>query len=78
MKQVKVLGAGACSSCEMLKQRVAKVISDNSYDANVEKVTDIVQIMNYGVMAVPVLVIDEDIKSVMRIPTEIEIKEWLK
>ncbi|MBN1281859.1 MAG: thioredoxin family protein [Alphaproteobacteria bacterium] len=78
MKTVKILSGSGCSNCEVLKQKVSKVIADNNFDASIEKVTDIVQIMGYGVMTVPVLVIDEEIKCVSRIPSDSEIHDWLK
>ncbi len=59
---IKVLGSG-CTKCKKLEENVQKALNEASIEATVEKVTDIKQIMGYGVMTTPALVIDEKVVS---------------
>lgn len=59
---LKVLGTG-CAKCKKLEENALKAVSDSGIDAAVEKVTDLSQIMAYGVMMTPALVIDEKVVS---------------
>lgn len=60
--KIKVLGSG-CAKCRQLETNVQKALQENGITAEVEKVTDIAQIMGYGVMMTPALVVDETVKS---------------
>lgn len=75
--KVKVLGTG-CAKCKFLEERVAKVAADHNIDIEMEKVTDINDIMSYGVMMTPGLVVDGDVKSSGKIPGEKQILEWIQ
>jgi small redox-active disulfide protein 2 len=69
---VKILGTG-CPSCRSMYNDVTRAIARNGWKIDVEYVQDIVQIMSYGVMATPVLVIDEKVIMVgHRGPSKIE------
>ena len=74
---VKVLGSG-CVRCNNLERKVSKIIKDNSIDALVEKVTDLKEIMRYGILSTPGLVIDEKVVSYGSIPKDEQIIAWLK
>ncbi|MBI9038544.1 MAG: TM0996/MTH895 family glutaredoxin-like protein [Bacteroidales bacterium] len=74
--EIKILGTG-CPKCKTLEKLVIKVVDENNIDANVSKVDDIMQIMNYGIVSTPALVIDEKVVIKGRIPSEKEIKELL-
>lgn len=74
---VKILGTG-CKKCTTLQEKVQEVINTNNIEATVEKVTDINDIMNYGIMMTPGLVIDEKVVSVGIIPKDEQILTWLK
>ncbi len=74
---IKVLGSG-CANCQKLEALAAKVVSDLGLDADVVKVTDIGQIMAYGVMSTPALVIDEELKVAGRVPTYDEVVALLQ
>jgi len=78
MKNIKVLGSDGCANCTNLKKQIETFISENQIDATVEKVTDIVEIMKYGIMSTPGVVIDEEVKCSGRNPTIQEIDQWLK
>lgn len=77
MISVKVLGPG-CKKCQTLEAKVRELVTKNSIDAIVEKVTDIQEMMNYGIMMTPGLVINEQVKSFGIIPKDDQILKWLK
>ena len=74
--QVKILGTG-CPKCNQLEQRVRKVIEENKLNADVEKVTEVNDIMEYGIMMTPGLVVDGTVKSSGKLPPESDILSWL-
>jgi len=76
MISIKVLGPG-CKKCQTLEMKVKEIIAKNNIDAVVEKVTDIQEMMNYGIMMTPALIINEQVKSYGIIPKEAQILEWL-
>jgi len=73
---IKILGGG-CANCKRLEQISRKVAEDNGISSEFVKVTDMVEIMKYGVMSTPALVVNEKVVSSGRIPSESEIKDWL-
>jgi len=75
--KIKVLGSG-CPNCKVLEANTKKALEEMKIKANVEKVTDISKIMEYGVMSTPALVINEKVVSYGRILTSEEIKKLLK
>ena len=74
--EIKILGTG-CPKCKALEKATINVLAELDIAANVSKVEDIMQIMNYGVISTPALVIDEKVVIKGRIPSEHEIKEIL-
>ncbi|MCX7797814.1 MAG: thioredoxin family protein [Melioribacter sp.] len=77
MINVKILGPG-CKKCQTLESKVKEIIIKENIDAIVEKVTEISEIMNYGVMITPALVVNEKVKSYGTIPSYEQITKWLK
>ncbi len=77
MITVKVLGPG-CKRCRSLEVKVRELAAANNIDAVIEKVTDIKEMMNYGIMMTPGLVINEQVKSFGIIPKDEQILYWLK
>ncbi|MDD2665934.1 MAG: thioredoxin family protein [Methanocellales archaeon] len=75
--EIKILGVG-CPKCERMEKNVKKVIEDIGIRAEVEKVKDIENMMEYGIMMTPALVINNKTKCQGRIPSTEEIKSWLK
>jgi small redox-active disulfide protein 2 len=73
---IKVLGTG-CAKCHQLEENVRKAVEELGLDATVEKVENIKDIMKYGVMKTPALVVDEKVKLMGRVPTAEEIKKYL-
>ncbi len=74
--KIKVLGTG-CPSCLALEKKVRSVVEQHSIDAEIIKVTDIMDIMTYNVMSTPALVVDEVIVSKGRIPNNDELLNFL-
>jgi len=74
---IKILGSG-CPNCQRLEANAKQAIEDLNLDAKIEKITDITEIMNYGIMSTPTLVADEKVLSYGRIPDVEEIKQLLK
>ena len=72
--EIKVLGPG-CPKCKTLEEATRNAVSELGIDANVSKVDDIVQIMNYGVVRTPALVIDEKVIFSGKVPNVAELKE---
>ncbi len=74
--EIKVLGPG-CAKCAKTEKLVQEVLKENNVQADVEKVTDLMQIAAYGVMATPSIVIDNDVVCAGKVPKKDEIKKWL-
>jgi small redox-active disulfide protein 2 len=74
--EIKILGPG-CPKCKMLDKITREVVERNGIHANITKVEDIMEIMKYGVMSTPALVINEKVVVKGRIPSSDEIKKLL-
>jgi small redox-active disulfide protein 2 len=74
--EIKILGTG-CPKCKTLEKLTREVVEQNGIDANVTKVEDIYQIMKYGVMTTPAMVVDEKVIIKGRVPSLEEIKQVL-
>jgi len=74
---VKVLGTG-CSKCKLLEQRLIALKEKHQLDIDVEKVTKLNDIMAYGIMMTPGLVINENLKSAGKAPSDEELLTWIK
>lgn len=76
MKKILVLGTG-CPKCEKLKKDVESVVSELGIDAEIDKVTDVQQMMQYGVMVPPALVVDGKVTAAGKAPSVAELKNML-
>jgi len=74
--KIQVLGTG-CPKCKKLYTEAEKAIGASGLTAKLEKVEKIDEIMAYGVMMTPALVVDGEVKSSGRLPTASEIASWL-
>jgi small redox-active disulfide protein 2 len=74
--KIKVLGTG-CAKCRKLYAEVEKAIATSGKPVELEKVEKIDEIMTYGVMMTPALVVGEEVKSSGRIPSTSEIVAWI-
>lgn len=66
--EIKVLGPGCCN-CNKLADATRKAVEKAGIDASIEKVTDMAQIMAYGVMSTPALVVDGELRLAGRVPS---------
>ena len=74
---IKILGTG-CPKCKKLEENVRQAISQITGEHTIEKVTDLNQIMDFGVMITPALVIDEEVKSVGKVLSQDDIKKLIE
>jgi small redox-active disulfide protein 2 len=63
---IKVLGGGCCK-CENLLEAVKEAVAEKGVDAEIEYITDMARIMEYGIMSTPALMIDNKIVSMGRV-----------
>ena len=73
---IKVLGSG-CKNCKVLEANAIEAVKQMGIEATVEKVENIEEIMGYGVMSTPALVVDETVKSMGRVLSPEDIKKFL-
>jgi small redox-active disulfide protein 2 len=76
MKEIKVLGPG-CAGCEGLAADVKTLVAELGIECEIEKITDINQMLSFGVMLTPALVVDGEVKVAGRRPTMDELKGML-
>jgi len=74
--EIKILGTG-CPKCKTLEKLTREVVEQNGIDATVTKVEDIMEIMKYGVMATPALVVNGKVEIKGHVPSSDEIKQVL-
>ena len=74
--KIKVLGTG-CAKCKLLYAEAQKAVTASGVAVELEKVEKIDDIMKFGVMMTPALVIDEQVKASGRIPPAPEIVSWI-
>jgi len=75
--QIKILGTG-CQKCKTLEKMTQEVIAENDFNASITKVEDIMQIMNYGILATPGFVINEKVLISGRLPSKDEIRKQIE
>ncbi len=76
MKRVQVLGVG-CARCRKLAENAQAAVATLGAEYRVEKVTDIAEILKFGVMMTPALAVDGQVKVVGRVPDVEEIRKLL-
>ena len=77
MINVKVLGSG-CANCKRTQQLIEHVTSENGIDIELEKVEDMAEIMAYGIMSTPGVIVDGKIAHAGGIPDKKTILSWFK
>jgi len=75
--KVQILGSG-CPQCKKTEQNARQALKSLGIEAEVEKVTDINQIIDFGVTVTPALAVDGEVKFSGKIPAVQEIEEVLK
>jgi small redox-active disulfide protein 2 len=77
MINIKVLGSG-CANCKRLEAETRAALDTAGIAYDLAKITDYADIMAYGIMSTPGLVINEKVVSTGRIPKRQQIVEWVK
>lgn len=77
MKHIKVLGSG-CRNCEVTANAIAAAAKQAGVEIQLEKVTDIAEIMSYGVMSTPGVVIDGRLVHSGSIPGPDQVRAWMQ
>jgi small redox-active disulfide protein 2 len=75
--KIEILGTG-CPKCAKLEELARKAVSELGIEAEITKVKDLKDIMNYGVMVTPALVVDGVVKAAGKLPSIEEIKKIIK
>ena len=76
MKVVKILGSG-CKKCSQTAELIEQQAKELGIEIKLEKVTDMSDILSYGVMSTPGVVIDEKVVHTGGLPAKGSISEWL-
>ncbi len=74
--KIQILGTG-CAKCQLLEKNARQAIQELGITADIEKVTNIDDIMAMGVMMTPALAIDNDVKVVGKVVSKDHIKELI-
>ncbi len=74
MVKIQILGTG-CPKCKKLTENAEKAADDSDGEFEIVKVTDINEIIKFGVMMTPALAIDNEAKSVGKVLSVEDIKE---
>lgn len=74
--EIKILGPG-CPKCKTLEKVTREAVAETGIDATIDKVEDIVKIMEYGVMHTPGLVINGKVVLSGQVPGVKQVKEIL-
>ena len=77
MKNVKVLGSG-CRNCEVTAKAIAQAAKEAGVEIELEKVTDLAQIMSFGILSTPGVVIDGKVVHSGGIPGPDKIRGWVR
>ena len=76
MLSIKVLGPG-CANCVKVAQLAQQAVNTLSVETQIEKVTEMPEIVKYRILATPGLVINEKVVCAGRIPTAAEVTTWV-
>ena len=77
MKKIQILGTG-CPKCKKLTENAAAAVEAVAGEYEIEKITDINEIMKFGVMMTPALAVDGEIKTVGKVSSAEEIKSLIQ
>jgi small redox-active disulfide protein 2 len=77
MKNIKVLGSG-CRNCEITANVITLAATQAGVDIELEKVTDIAEILSYGVMSTPGVVVDGKLVHAGSVPGPDQVRAWVR
>lgn len=76
MLTIKILGTG-CPNCRKVEDLTRQAIADLGLEAEIVKVTDYAEIMQYPILSTPGVLINEKLVCAGRVPSSAEIINWL-
>ncbi|MGY0149186.1 thioredoxin family protein [Edwardsiella tarda] len=76
MKNIKVLGSG-CANCKAVAKLIAAVAEDKGIAIELEKIEEIREIMSFGILSTPGVVVDGQVVHSGGIPSHDKIEQWL-
>lgn len=76
MKNIKVLGSG-CANCKAVAKLIAAVAEDKGIAIELEKIEEIREIMSFGILSTPGVVVDGQVVHSGGIPSRDKIEQWL-
>ncbi len=74
---IQILGTG-CPKCQQLSENAKVAARELGLDFELEKITDILKIIEFGVMATPALAVNGKVKLVGKVASPAEIRELLR
>lgn len=74
--KIEILGTG-CPNCKRLEQNTIQALEQTEKKADIIRITDMQEIMNYGIMSTPAIVVDGEVKSYGRVNSVEEIKKMI-
>ncbi len=75
-KHIKVLGTG-CRNCEITANLIARAASEAGIAIHLEKVTDVAEIMSFGVISTPGVVVDGKLVHAGGLPGPDDVRAWV-
>lgn len=76
MKKIQILGGG-CPKCKKLAEMAEAAAAELGINYEIQKVTDINDIISFGVIMTPALAVDGQVKLTGKVPSKQEIKQFL-
>lgn len=77
MLNIKVVGSG-CPNCQKLESLCREVTSEQNIEASIEKITNVIDFADLGIIKTPGLVVNDEVLSQGKIPTKSTLEHWLK
>ncbi|MEG6551924.1 thioredoxin family protein [Desulfocurvibacter africanus] len=74
---IKVLGPG-CPKCKETEKIVLEAVKESGVVADVEKVSDLQEIMKHGVFSTPAVIVDGKVKAMGKVPSKKDVIAWIK
>jgi small redox-active disulfide protein 2 len=74
---IKVLGPG-CPKCKETEKIVREAVAESGVAVDVEKVSDLQEIMKHGVFSTPAVIVDGKVKAMGKVPSKKDVIAWIK
>lgn len=74
--KILVLGPG-CPKCEEVERIVKEAVAESGVSAEVEKISDVQEIMRHGVFTTPAVILDGKLKAMGRVPCKKDVIAWI-